>query len=206
MRIWNHVTGFAAIAVVALAAAGPSRAAGLTNGGFETGSLSGWTETGNTNLTGVNTIHPHSGAYDAFFGNSGSDATISQTISFTAGTSLTIGGYLYASTATTGPGNVTNDFSILFNGTPILSMVYGPQSYTFESATATATGGNDTIAFAFRNDQGQFDFDDAVVTPATAAVPEPATALLLGTGVLGALAFRRKSAGLSAKTKRLASS
>ncbi|HEY0542950.1 MAG TPA: S8 family serine peptidase [Actinoallomurus sp.] len=49
------------------AAATPSAPTGIRNGGFETGSLSGWSRSGV--MTGVTKDHPHSGKYAALVGD-----------------------------------------------------------------------------------------------------------------------------------------
>ena len=70
---------------VTLGAAPP---AGITNGSFETGSLSGWTASGAA--TGVTTSGPHSGTYAALLGSSSptnGDSSIAQTFTAPSGTS-----------------------------------------------------------------------------------------------------------------------
>ena len=56
----------------------------VTNGGFETGSFTGWTQTGNTTFNGVQCPGPgptvHGGNCSAFFGPIGSTGGISQTL------------------------------------------------------------------------------------------------------------------------------
>ncbi|MCW2916947.1 MAG: hypothetical protein JWN52_5015 [Actinomycetia bacterium] len=65
----------------------PTGGGGITNGGFETGSLSGWTATGPA--TGVTTSSPHSGTYAALLGSTSPTngaSSVSQTFTATTGT------------------------------------------------------------------------------------------------------------------------
>src|ERR1700730_10015968 len=57
----------------------------VTNGGFETGDFTGWTQSGNTGFTGVDTDSAHSGNFGAFSGPTGSEGFLSQTLNTVAG-------------------------------------------------------------------------------------------------------------------------
>ena len=68
----------------------------LTNGSFETGSWSGWTQAGNTAWTTVETgaPGPQDGTYFLQGGPSGSDGLLSQTFSDTPGQTLTLSAWV----------------------------------------------------------------------------------------------------------------
>ncbi len=66
----NKLVQLSKIAVAALAVAGSAAQAGIINGGFETGNLSGWTTLGNVEVStgvdyGVGSVNPFAGNYSA---------------------------------------------------------------------------------------------------------------------------------------------
>ena len=150
--------------VVTLAGSSGSSGNLVTNGSFETGSLSGWTLGGNSTSTTYGPEifidrNPESGTYAAGMGSVGSDGTLSQTIATTAGKTYTLSFWLQNDA----PG--ANDFKALWNGQTLLSFTnaanFGYKQYTY---TVTATTSSSTLQFSARNDPSQWDFDNISLT------------------------------------------
>lgn len=138
----------------------------VTNGGFETGTISGWTLTAasvGTDFRISNTPgEVHSGSYAAAFGaiSSSDDALTQTTIATIAGHNYVFSFWLMHNSS-----NLQNDFSAYWNGTQVLNLLntnsFGYTQYTYN---VTATGPSTTIIFKGRDVPAWYFLDDVSVT------------------------------------------
>jgi len=186
-RLAKMISAVAAMGL-ALGMRGLSHANLITNGSFETGDFTGWTQSGNTGFSGVECpgapfAGPGDGNCDAFFGPVGSNETLSQSFA-------TVVGQFYTIVFDFRPdGGVTSFFSAVWDAQPALISVTNPAASAYEVLTfsALATTPTTTLSFNFRDDPG-FLFLDSV----SVSVPEPGTMALLGIGIAGLWWRRRK--------------
>jgi len=198
MRTVISSVGAAAFALLYAASA---HADLVTNGGFETGSFSGWTLSGSLGITAVAPINPYAGIYDALLSTGGSSGFLSQTIGTTAGDTYQISFYLANSIG------VPNSFSVSFDGTTGLSLTnVGAQPYTNYTFDVTAKDTSALLQFQYQ-DPFYFNLDNVTVAligggnqggndpgvgdPPT-RVPEPTALALMASGLIGFGVLRRR--------------
>ena len=189
----------AALVGLVVLGVGVSQARGanlVTNGDFETCDLTGWSLTGDTGSTGINTSgNPaHGGSCDMSFGAEISDSVFMQSaqIITTPGAVCTFSFWLRNSDEEN-----DNDFSASWdNGAPLLSLV-DADAFDYQQYTFMVTGtGSDNITFRARNVDEYYDLDDvSVVCGPGSPVPTVSTrnTVVLGAALLllGVLSLRR---------------
>jgi hypothetical protein len=184
----------------ALAAAAPAAAVNLvTNGGFETGSFSGWTQFGALGQSNVNTADAITGSYGGRFSPNSPGGGIKQSFATVAGTSYLITFDLKHAANRLAP---NNDFTVSFDGGTLTSLAnVGVMPVTSYSFTALASSALTELKFTFRDNRNspanRWSIDDISVDALgrnTGGVPEPASwaMLVVGFALIGQAARRRR--------------
>jgi hypothetical protein len=166
---------FGAALMSAILVSSDARANLVTNGGFETGDFTGWTQTDNAGLTFVSSSVVNTGTYAASFGTVLHNSFLSQDIATTAGQTYEVSFFLNTD------GGMTSFFSASFAGFTGVTLMNPPAApYSQITFQALASGPTSALSFAFRDDPGFIHIDDVSVTQ-LASVPGP----VVGAGLPG---------------------
>jgi T1SS-143 domain-containing protein len=154
----------------------------VSNGGFETGNLSGWTlVAGSGGFGGVDSVFPNNNSTYDFSVSGNNTSTLTQIIQTTAGAHYTLD-FFVAAAANSG----TDSFAALWNGVNVASLSNTPVSgtpYIEYTLDVVGTAGTSTLQFSFANQQMFWVVDDVSVKPVVATANETSTGQITFTDV-----------------------
>jgi hypothetical protein len=166
--------------------AGSARADLVTNGNFATDSYFGWS------LSGDDTefyISGSPGNYAAALTTSTALGNLSQSLATVTDQQYTVSFEL------AGDGATPNSFTASLGGTTLLSLTNVPDtlpSFTTYTFQYTASASTSLLSFGVLDNPGYLYLAEVSVVPSS-SVPEPATILGLGTGLLMVAGYLRSS-------------
>jgi PEP-CTERM motif len=185
------------VAFAAAAVAVPASAAEhIVNGGFETGTFSGWTQGGLVDVnTGVDAGAANTGNFGAFLGPVGTIGTLTQVLQ------TVVGGQYDIKFDLLQLGGRPSLFKVFFGGTEVYSTTSRtqPNPYTtLDGFSEIATSALTTFQIQFRQDPSFYNLDNVSVQGPS--VPEPGTwaLMIVGFGAVGT-AMRSRSRRRSTK-------
>jgi hypothetical protein len=174
------------LASLALLQSAPAQAVNLvTNGDFETGNLSGWTNLGGNQGVGVYGLGGNN-TNVAYFPSSSQLGFIAQSVTTIAGQNYVLSYDFFSN------GSIPNQFQVKVNNTTLFDQENIPEQTAFTPYSFNFVGtGLDTIQFGGRHFSYVLVLDNVVVdAAASTAVPEPFT--IIGTLVGGTMAVRMR--------------
>lgn len=187
------------LAVAALSGAAETAHANLIqNGGFETGTFSSWTVSGNVFMSGVPIYGAYGntsldGNYAIVFnaGDSAPNAILSQSFATVAGTDYGVS-FLYGGTA-----GQSVTVSAKDNNSLLLGSAFATANGTFSASTLftynfRADSALSTLTIADYTGNYTYSSDGFLDNASVSAVPEPTSIILFATGLAGLASIRRR--------------
>jgi hypothetical protein len=189
-KMMRTIHWLVACVAVLIATSEPLQAAVITNGGFETGDLTGWSASG-ADLADVVTLIPHSGSYHFLGYDNIGFATLSQSFSTLSGSTYDLDFWSHVSSSSS-----ANILRYQLDAGPIVTVPL-TLSYALTTDSFIANGPTTTLSFFFETDfgTGAWRIDDVSVTQTSInAVPEPTSLAMFGivAGAAGIAARRRR--------------